>query len=148
MLTPKQVREQAVALLDVAHMLGTEGEGMTIDDEMSPEDMSQVRSYLSSMRRNVDIVSKALAMKWVAEGHDGYVDHDSGTLWYVGKPKGKKVVDPDMFFQWLATKDAEELKALFNPNAVKVGGMNEAERSTHLDERPTAKDVSLMSKPV
>lgn len=147
-MTPEQVREKTVELLHAAHRVEPEAEGMTIDDDMSPEEMSQVRSYLSTMRRNIDVISKALAMKWADEKWGSYADEESGTLWYVGKPKGKRVVDPDMFFGWLATKNAEELKALFNPNAVKVTGMSEAERSTHLDERPTAKDVSLIHKPI
>jgi len=148
MLTPNEVTQKAIALLDIAVRYVDEGEPMVIDDELTPEEMSQLRSYLSTMRKGIDLVNKGLAVKWVDEDAGTYADKDAGTLWYVGKPKGKKVVDGDMFFQWLASKDADELSKLFNPNAVKVGGMSEAERSTHLDERPTAKDVTLLNKPL
>ena len=65
----------------------------------------------------------------------------------MGQTKGKRIVDADMFYAWLATKDAEELSKLVSAASVKVGGMSPVERETHLDETPRNDDVTIQNKP-
>jgi hypothetical protein len=140
-------RKESSSLLALAGKLQPEGEGLDLtDQEYSTEEMVELRSYLSSMRRNIDLVNKALAKAWAAD-HKGKNYDDGYSTWYVAPTKGKRVIDPDTFYAWMASLTPTRLSKVISATAVKVGGMTPAERETFLDEEPTSEQVSIQSKP-
>jgi len=144
--SPVELREMTEHLLDVGRLLGAEKEGMTIDEDFDLEEIVQLRSNLSETRRAIDLVNKALAVYWHEEFGSEPFDDEYDT-WYVAQRKGKRIVDMDTFFAWLATKDADELSKLVSAGSVKVSGMSPAERDTMLDESPTNDTLAIQSKP-
>lgn len=144
---PAALQAECEALIARALLLAPEAETFVPDDEYSMEEMSALRSRLSSMRRGIDFINKGLAIHWKDEfPGESFVDEDTNIVWWVGTTKGKRIVDADMFYAWLATKDADELSKLVSATAVKVGGMSPVERSTHLDEEPRNTDVTIQNK--
>ena len=147
MYSPVELREMAEHLLDLADRIGPEGEGMDVlDEDFTIDELVQLRSKLSSMRKAIDVVNKALAKYW----HDQYTGQTHDTeydTWYVTQRKGKRAWDDTLFFDWLASKDATELSKLVSVSAVKVSGMSPSERETLLDESPTSETVSIESRP-
>jgi len=146
-MTPEQLRETAEFLLDIARRVGPEGEGMEIDDPLTMEEVVALRSHLSATRRAVDVVNKSLAQLWTREFGISNRHDDGANEWYVAERKGKVIINDDMFYAWLATKDADELAKLVSASSIKVGGMSPVERETHLDERPTDNTLSIQSRP-
>lgn len=142
-----ETEEMCNRLVKLAIRLGAEDEGIDISDhDYSMEQLASMRSFLSSQRRAIDIVSKALAVYWNDEYQSMQYD-DGVNDWRVGKTKGKKVIDPDAFYEWMATLSPTRLKRLVSTSAVKVGGFDGPERSTFLDETPVNDKLSLNSKP-
>ena len=134
-------------LLDLAGRLGPD-EGLDLTDrDFTIREMAQLRGTLSTMRKSIDVVSNALAEAW-AEDHAFETFEDETNRWYLGRTKGKKIVDPDAFYGWLATLDADRLSKLVSANSVKVGGFDEVERSTFLDETPTNDRLTIKSQPL
>lgn len=146
-MTNKWLRAEVNELLNLAGRLQPEGEPLDISDkEYSMAEMAELRSYLSTQRRNIDLINKALAVEWQGQYEGG--THDDGTnVWSVGKTKGKRVIDLDLFFQWLSEKDSEQLSRLVSERAIKVTGMTPVERETLLDETATNDTFSIKSKP-
>ena len=146
-MSSQWVKTQVAELLRLAGRLSPEGEGLDLlDEEYAMEDMAELRSYLSTMRSSIDIVSRALAEAWNEE-FGGKTWDDGTNTWKVGRTKGKSLVDADAFYEWMTTLDADQLKKLVSIHGIKVGGMTEGERQTFLDESPTNDRVSLTSKP-
>ena len=142
-----ELRRDIDELLDLASKLAPEGEGLDlIDRDYTPKEMAQLRGALSTMRKGIDLVSNALARAW-SENYAFQSYEDEVNSWYLGRTKGKKVVDPDAFYAWLATLDADRLAKLVSPGSIKVGGFTEVERSTFLDETPVNDRLTIKSKP-
>lgn len=140
----KQDIDELIALAD---MVQPEGEPLDLTDrEYTIEHMSQLRSRLSQIRRDIDLINNALARAWDKD-HRDKVTNDGANIWYVGRTKGKKVVDADMFFEWLATRTPDELRRLITPTNTKVSGMTPSERETHFDESEVNDRLSIKSKP-
>ncbi len=137
---------EMLELIDLAKRLDPEDEGIDISDrEYTPEQMAGIRSLLSTTRKAIDMVGAALAIEWDAE-YKGEYYNDGANIWSVGRTKGKKVIDLDSFYAWLATKDADEMSKLISATAIKLTGMSDQERSTFLDESPTSDRLTLKSK--
>jgi len=137
-LEPQELKAEALELIELARKLGPEGEGIEfVDREWTIEELVQLRSHLSTMRKSIDIVNSGLARYW-DEAFPGERHKDDYVEWFVGKTKVRSVVDPDLFLEWVASLDAEQLTRLVNPKRlggiVKVSGMSPAERDTHLSE--------------
>ena len=146
-MTDQSTSKEMLELIELAKRLAPEDEGIEISDrEYTQEQLAGIRSLLGTTRKAIDIVSAALAVEWDT-AHKGEYYNDGANIWSVGRTKGKKVYDPDAFYAWLATKDADELAKIVSTSAVKVGGMSEGERSTFLDESPTSDKLTLKSKP-
>ena len=146
-LGDKWVRQETINLLRLADRVQPEGEGLDLtDQEYAMEDMSALRSYLSSMRRNIDIINAALAVAWDEE-HGGKTYDDGTNTWKVGRSKTKRFADADGFFQWMTTLDADQLSRLVSVNGIKLLGMTEGQRQTFLDESPVNDRLSITSKP-
>jgi hypothetical protein len=142
-----KLRKEVSELLKLATMVQPEGESLDLRDrEYTPMEMSELRSHLSQQRRNIDLINNALAQAWQSEYPDERYS-DGANEWYVGRTKGKRIVDTEMFYAWLATKDPDQLAKLVSASAVKVGGMTPVERETHLDETPTNDRISIKSRP-
>jgi hypothetical protein len=142
----KWVRNEVNLLLRTAGKVKPEGEGMDItDQEYAMEDMAEIRSFISSMRSSIDLISGALARAW-DEQFGGKSYNDGGQTWKVGRTKGKRFVDEDAFYEWMATLDADQLKALVSVHGLKVSGLSEGERQTFLDESPTNDKLSLNAR--
>lgn len=140
------LRAECEKLLEQARLLAPEAEVFEPEKDYTMEELALLRSRLSTMRKSIDFINKGLAIYWQDE-YKGESYQDEYNIWWVGTTKGKRIVDADMFYAWLATKDADELSKLVSPSAVKVGGMSPVERSTHLDETPRNTDVSINNKP-
>ena len=146
-MTNKWLRQEVSELLRLAGRLQPEGEPLDLTDrEYTMEDMAALRSYLSTQRRNIDLINGALAIVWHAEYEGGTFD-DGTNVWSVGKSKGKRIIDLDLFYQWLNEKDNEQLAKLVSATAVKVGGMTPVERETLLDETEVNDRLTIKSKP-
>ncbi len=142
-----ETEEMSNHLVKLAMRLMPEDEGIDVSDhDYSMEQLASMRSLLSSQRRAIDVVSKALAIYW-SENHKDKIYDDGVSDWKVGRTKGKRVIDPDMFYEWLSTMSAQRLSKLISPSSIKVGGFMDAERETFLDESPTSDKLSLNSKP-
>ena len=140
------IQAAATELIRLALMVGPEDEGLDLSDlEYTIEQLAHLRSELSSQRRAIDMVNKALARAW-DENYGNEVYEDEFKEWYLGRPKGKKVIDTETFYAWLATKDADELSRIVSTSAVKVGGMSPVERDTLLDETSTQKELTINSR--
>ncbi len=144
----KRLQEECESLIARALLLAPEDEVFEPDDEYTMQEMAALRSRLSTMRRGIDFINKGLAIRWKDDyPGDAYIDEDTDTIWWVGETKGKRIIDPEVFYAWLATKNADELVKLVSAGAIKVGGMSSAERDTMLDETPRNTDVSIQNKP-
>ena len=142
-----ETEEMSQRLVKLAMKLMPEDEGIDVSDhDYSMEQLSSMRSLFSSQRKAIDAVSKALALYW-EENHKDKMFDDGVSDWKVGRTKGKVVIDPDAFYEWLSTMSAQRLSRLISPSSIKVGGFMDAERSTFLDESPTSDRLSLNSKP-
>ena len=142
-----ELRLEIQGLLDLADKLAPEGEGLDLTDrEYDPQQMVQIRSSMSRMRKGIDLIGSALAKAW-DESHPYEAYEDETNRWYLGRTKGQKLVDADSFYGWLATLDADRLSKLVSPSSIKVGGMDPLERETFLDETPTNDRLSIQSKP-
>lgn len=146
MLSKKELREESASLINLARLLGPEGEGLDIDADYKLEEIVQMRSFLSTTRRAIDVVNKGLALMWKRD-YGSERHEDETNEWYLSQPKGKVLIEPDAFYAWAATLDADRLKKLFSASAVKVGGMTETERMTFLDESPSSQTMSIQHKP-
>ena len=147
MMSSKWIRTEVSELLRLAGRLSPEGEGLDLRDrDYAPEDMAQLRSYLSTMRRSIDLINSAMAKAWQLD-HTDEVWDDGNNTWKVGRTKGKRIIDEDLFYEWLASKDEDELARLVSATAVKVGGMTPAERETLLDETEVNDRLSISAKP-
>lgn len=142
-MTKKWLQTEVTSLLNLAGRVAPEGEGLDITDrEYAMEDMAELRSFLSSQRKAIDVISNALARAW--DEQFGGKTYDDGTnTWKVGRSKGRRLVDEDSFYNWMASLDADQLKALVSVHGIKVSGMSEGERQTFLDESPTTDRLSL-----
>ena len=141
-----ELTTETQALLHLAEMVGPESEGLDLSDrDYTLEELVAMRSKLSATRRAIDVVNKALAKNW-DDNHGNAVYEDEHKVWSLGRPKGKRIIDTEVFYQWLATKDAEDLAGLVSASAVKVGGMTPAERDSLLDETSTQKELSINNK--
>lgn len=146
-MTNKWLRQEVSELLRLANQLQPEGEPLDLSDrEYAMEDMAALRSYLSSQRRSIDLINNALARAWHREYEGGTFD-DGTNEWSVGTTKGKRVIDLDLFYQWLSEKDADQLSKLVSGNTIKVTGMTPVERETLLDETSVSDRLSIKSKP-
>lgn len=146
-MTDKWATLQINNLLRLAGRVKPEGEGLDLtDNEYAMEDMAEIRSLLSTMRSSIDLISAALAVAWDEE-FGGKTWDDGASTWKVGRTKGKRLVDEDSFYEWMASLEADQLKKLVSVHGIKVGGMTEGERQTFLDESPTNDRLSLKSKP-
>ncbi len=143
----KWVRQQVDDLLRIAQRLAPEGEGIDLTDKgYAMEDIAEIRSFISRQRKAIDIISAALAVAWDTD--HGALSYDDGTnTWSVGRTKGKRIIDDEQFYKWLATKDADQLAKLVSASAVKVGGMSPVERETLIDETPHNDKLFVKSKP-
>lgn len=140
------IQAAATELIRLAQMVGPEDEGVDLSDlEYTIEQLAHLRSELSGQRRAIDMVNKALAVAW-DDNYGNAVYEDEFKQWYLGRAKGKRVIDPDTFYAWLATKDADELSRLVSASAIKVGGMTPVERDILLDETSTQKELSINNK--
>lgn len=140
------IQGAATELIRLAITVGPEDEGLDLSDlEYTIEQLALLRNELSGQRRAIDMVNKALAQAWDAQYGNG-VFEDEFKEWYLGRAKGKRVIDPDTFYAWLATKDADELARLVSASAIKVGGMTPAERDSLLDETSTQKELSINNR--
>ena len=146
-LGDKWVKLETTNLLRLAGRLQPEGEGLDLtDQEYAMEDMAELRSHLSTMRRSIDIISRALAEAWDEE-YGGKVWDDGASSWKVTRAKTKQFVDSDAFYEWMATLSPERLRRLVAIGGIKVGGFEDAERQTFLDESPVNDRLSITSKP-
>ena len=146
-MTDKWLTQQTDRLMQLANRVQPEGEPLDLRDrEYDPEDMAALRSHLSQMRRNIDLINTALAQAWRLD-HQHKVFDDGVNVWYVGKSKGKRIIDLDLFYSWLSEKDNDQLSKLVSANAVKVTGMTPVERETLLDETEVNDRFSIKSKP-
>ena len=98
------------------------------------------------MRRSIDLISAGLAKAWQLD-HTDEVWNDGNATWSVKRAKTKSIIDTDLFYDWLASKDAEQLARLVSATAVKVGGMTPAERETLLDESEIHDRLTITPKP-
>ena len=142
-MTDKWATLQINNLLRLAGRVKPEGEGLDLtDNEYAMEDMAEIRSLLSTMRSSIDLISAALAVAWDEE-FGGKTYDDGANTWKVGRTKGKRLVDEDSFYEWMASLEADQLKKLVSVHGIKVGGMTEGERQTFLDESPRNDKLSL-----
>ncbi len=139
--------KDALELIDLAKMLAPEAEGIDISDRgYTMQDIAEIRSLMSTMRSAIDTVHTALAKEWNRQ-YKGEKYDDGANIWSAGRTKGKKVIDPEALYAWLATKDADELSRLIPAYNIKVSGMSPEERNTFLDERPANDKLSVKMKP-
>lgn len=132
-------------LVELAMNITGEGEPLDLSDwDFTLEDLVAMKSHLSRQRTAIDLVNKALAVYW-SEVFPNEVYEDEFTKWKVGTRKGKRIIDNDAFFTWLASKNADDLSKLVSASAIKVGGMSPAERDTLLDETPTNSELSIVN---
>jgi hypothetical protein len=149
--SPIELREMAEHLLDVSRRLGPEAEGIDLlDEDFTIEELVQLRVFLSSTRKAIDLTNSALARYWM-ENFPGQQWEDKYTTWYVDRSKRRVAAYPDMLLEWFAGLDAEQLGKVVNPNRlaeiIKVTGMTPVERETLLIEEysPTS-GMAIQSK--
>jgi len=141
------IRDETNDLLELARHLQPEGEPIDLrDHEFTPEQMALLRSHLSTMRKGIDLISAALAKAWQLD-HTDEVWNDGNATWSVKRAKTKSIIDADLFYDWLASKDADQLARLISASAIKVGGMTPSERETLLDETEVHDRLTITPKP-
>lgn len=134
-------------LTELARVLGPEDEGIDLSDhDFEMEDLVALRSLLSQRRRAIDVVNKALADYWSDVYGKARLTQEHST-WGLTRSKGKKLINADLFFNWLSRQTPEKLKSLVSASSIKVTGFTSEERSTFLDESPTNDRLSIESRP-
>jgi uncharacterized protein YecA (UPF0149 family) len=138
-----QTKAKAAELVKMAMQMTGEGEPLDLtDNDFTLENIVRMKAILSNQRRAIDMVNKAFAQYWDEIYHDEVYEEEF-TKWSVGTTAGKRIIDDDAFFNWLASKSAIELTKLISATAIKVGGMTPAERDTLLDETPTNMNLTI-----
>jgi len=147
MTDEREIQEAAAELISLARSYVGEGEPMDITDMgYTAEEMALLRSEMKSIYAATKVVNKALADAWNFDHK--YESYDDGAnVWYLGRTKGKKIIDQDLFYEWLAEQGADKLRSLFSGYNVKVGGLTPAERDNFLDETAAHDTLTILSKP-
>ncbi len=104
-------------LLKMADELTNSGELDLRTEGLTLEEMAAVRAHLSRLRRNIDIVNKALAVAWHEKDPDAAVEI-SGKLFTVSIGERKEWADEGSllrFSRWL-TKQAPAIVATILPS--------------------------------
>ncbi len=147
-MNDQTIGQFAHELVELAIMVGPEDEGIDVTDlELNLEDIVALKNRLSTMRKACDVVNNSLIKHW-DETFSGESWTNEFNRYYVGRTKGKKVIDNDLFYAWLATLDADRLARIVSTSTIKVGGMNATERATFLDETPATERLSLKAVPL
>ena len=137
-------------LLDLAHRLGPEDEGIDLSDlDLSAEQMADLRSRASSIRKSCDIVGKALALEWERqEIGTRFIDNHQ---WWVGGTKTMHYQNEEAalaFAKWLKEQDPETIVAILpkNPNVLRKTPLGGA-RATFFDDTYEGTE-RLQNKPI
>ena len=150
-MNAKPTSQLASELIELAIILGPEDEGIDIDDlDLEVEDLVNLKSRLSSMRKACDVVNAAVAQYWI--------DHypvasftDEHTRYWVGKSKGKAWAGDEaeqLFAGWLKEQDADKIAKIISISGIRVGQLPKAVRSTFLDETERVGRPGVRSKPL
>jgi len=137
LMASNQLGDECNRLIEQARKLAPEAEGFDPEGPYDLEALVNMRSRLSAMRQAIDLVNGGLARYW-DEHFAGEKFEDEYAIWSTGHLKTKSIVDPDLFIEWVATLNAEELTKVFTPSrlvtVLKLTGLSPAERDTHVQE--------------
>lgn len=133
-------------LLEYARLVTPEGEGLELlDQDFSLEELTQLRSFLSQTRTAIDVTNRALAQYW-AEVYGDESFTDEVNVWYLGRTKGKRIIDEYSFAAWLKEQPTEKVMALVPGHSIRLTPLTPYERDMFFDETPTSNDVTIQKK--
>lgn len=148
----KWIDTEVSDLLNIAGRLQPEGEPLDLRDrEYTPEEMAQMRSYLSRQRKSIDLINAALARAWQLD-HTDEVWDDGANEWSVRRAKTRTVIDNELFMRYVSDLSLDELEKAFSAGqlgrVIKVRSLGPTMRETLLDETEIHDRLSIESKPV
>jgi hypothetical protein len=151
-MNDKRLEQEALDLIEMAHKLLPEGEGLDLTDrEYIIEDIIRLGRTLSGMRSAIDKINAALAGAWWDEYGDVALTLDEKHYWLA--PPRKVKIQPgmeDAFFDWLKDQDNEIVAAVVPAHSLRVTRIPPVMKDTCLDigkEEPTAANVRIQNKP-
>ena len=152
-MTNTTLMREAYDLIEMAELLGPEGEGLDLTDkEYTLEHIVELRSTLASMRIAIDEVNRALAQTWADEYLGESVEY-GGDDWYLGYAYSTRFIEgmDIKFAEWLKEQPAEKVAKIVRPYAISVtpiGGPDSEIRQTFFDEERTSADLRIKHRPV
>jgi hypothetical protein len=144
------LRAEAHDLIDLATLLGPEGEGLDLSDrDYTIADTAHLKVMLSSMRTAIDMVNAALAQVWFEE--DAKARFLIGDVQYWVAPNTKKQYQEGQeipFAKWLKEQDPETIAAIVPVYALRTTPMSQEAVDTFLSKEKTNDQVRIQSRKV
>jgi len=146
------MREKTQELLNLAMLIGPEGEEMDISDlDMEMEEIVEMSNTLGRLRKAGELVKRSLAQEW----HNQYphkavfFGDDEYYLGYASKKvfqEGQSLA----FAKWLKKQDVETIEKIVGLSGIRMtplGRPGSPIRETFFDEVKTSDDLRIQSRP-
>lgn len=146
-------RKQTNDLLDLAMMLGPEGEDLDLTDlDMTIDEVVEISNTLGRLRKAGEVVKRSLAQYW-HETAEGVAVEYGESNYYLGYDSKKVFIEGQQraFTEWVMKQDIEVVEKIIGP-AYKIpttplGRPGSPVRETFFDEERTSSDLRIQSKP-
>lgn len=144
-------RKQTNDLLNLAMILGPEGEDIDLSDlDLSTKEIVEISNTLGRLRKAGEVVKRSLAQAW-HEQHPGEAVEYGGGTYYLGYAS-KKVFQEGQsieFARWLKEQDVEEIEKIVGLSGIRMtplGRPGSPIRETFFDEVKTSDDLRIQEK--
>jgi len=143
------LRAEAHDLIDLAAMLGPEGEGVDLSDRGydTISDLVALRAVLGTMYRAIQIVNAGLAQVWA--GMDRYGKADYGGLEYSIGVSRKTVFQPNAaieFAKWLKDQEPELIERIVSIYGVRLTPLPPRVRDSFIESIETDDRLRIKTK--
>ncbi|RKZ91519.1 MAG: hypothetical protein DRQ43_10025 [Gammaproteobacteria bacterium] len=146
-----QAHEEVDYLLDIALMLGPEGEDLDLSGEdYTIQDIIEMSNLLGRLRKAGEVVKRSLAQHW-HENNAGEAAEYGDQEYYLGYAS-KKVFQPEQslaFAEWLKEQDPVLIEKIVGISGIRMtplGRPGSPIRETFFDEEKTSDDLRIQSR--
>jgi hypothetical protein len=151
-MNQENLRQQTYDLLDLAEVLGPEGEDIDlIDLDLALKDIVGMSNLLGRLRTAGEVVKRSLAQAWEAD-YEGEAYVDDTQAYYLGYAT-KRTFLPGQeiaFAEWLKDQPIDVIRDVIAVSSIRVtplGRPGSPLRDTFFDEVVTSKELRIMTRP-
>jgi hypothetical protein len=152
--TPRKpgIRKRVADLLELARLLGPEGEDLDLSDmDLDLGEIVAISNRLGQLRTAGEVVKRSLAQVW-NDQHKGKIFNSGIDTYYLGYAS-KRVFQEGQdleFARWLKGQDVEMIRDIISVTAIRVTPLGRPDsplRESFFDEEKTSDDLRIQSKP-